>query len=272
MTTTHPLRVVLLGSGSSGNATAITDGVTTVLLDCGFSAKEVGARLDRAGIAPSSVAALLVTHEHSDHTRGVDVFVRRYAPGCTIVASAGTARAANLGAVSAVSTARCCEPQRIGTLEITPFAVSHDAAEPLGYRIDAACGSVGIATDTGVLTAQALEVLRGVELLGIESNHDVRMLERGPYPGFLKRRILSHTGHLSNEAAAAALGHLASESLSRVFALHRSTTNNTAALAEASLLRQTAALGISAPVTVVSQTELCDSSPPQSTLFEAAGR
>ena len=263
----HPLRVVFLGSGSSGNATAITDGKTTVLVDCGFSAREVSRRLAACTIDPASVSAILVTHEHTDHVRGIDVFSRNHAAECIVHASTGTRKRLTCGpAVETVAVA-CSEPFRVGNLEVTPFATSHDAEQPLGYRIDSPSDAVGIVTDTGVLTSQAREVLAGVRVLGIETNHDVPMLDSGPYPEFLKRRIRSQAGHLSNEQAATALAELASDALTHVFALHRSRTNNTADLAQAAIERQVRELGLGVSVTVARQVEPCDSCAPQTTLF-----
>lgn len=267
----HPLRVVFLGSGSSGNAAAVTDGKTTVLVDCGFSAREVSRRLAAANLDASGVTAILVTHEHSDHVKGIDVFARRYAPRCTVYASAGTRQRTGLASAVETHIVRCGEQLSIGTLTVTPFRTSHDAAEPVGYRFDASGESLGIVTDTGVLTPQALETLAGVKALGLESNHDTRMLQRGPYPAFLKRRILSSAGHLSNDDAAGALDALASDDLGLVFALHRSRTNNTAALASAALEQRLTQLGLDVPVTVVSQHEPCDSCPPQGELFGRDG-
>jgi len=268
----QPLRVVFLGSGSSGNAAAVTDGRTTVLVDCGFSAREIARRLEAACIDASGVSAILVTHEHSDHVKGIDVFARRHAPGCTVYASAGTRRRTELSAIVETHVVRCGERLEIGSLTVTPFRTSHDAAEPLGYRFDACGDSLGIVTDTGVLTPQALETLAGVKALGLESNHDAGMLERGPYPAFLKRRIRSTAGHLSNADAADALERLASDDLGLVFGLHRSRTNNTAELAAAALSERLSRLGLDVPVTVVSQNDTCDSHPPQGTLFDEGDR
>jgi len=268
MTSHQPLRVVFLGSGSSGNAAAVTDGRTTLLVDCGFSAREMTRRLTCSGIAPSGVSAILVTHEHSDHIKGIDVFVRRHAPGCTVYASAGTRRLCTLGADVDVQVVRCGDSITIGSIGVIPFRTSHDAAEPLGYRFDAGEDSLGIVTDTGVLTPHAAEALAGVNLLGLESNHDVQMLERGPYPAFLKRRIRSRSGHLSNADAADALETIASEQLVHLFALHRSRTNNTSALAATALTEKIAQLGLSTAVTVAPQGEPCDSHPAQESLFQ----
>lgn len=262
---------MVLGSGSAGNAYVITDGHTTLLVDCGFSAREVSRRMALAGLDASSVDAVFVTHEHGDHLRGLDVFCRRHARGASVYASAGTRRAGRLDELAAdVACVRCGEPVRVGDLEVLPFRVSHDAAEPLGYRVSAGSRSIGLATDTGVLTEEAFEALAGCEVLGIESNHDLEMLESGPYPAYLKRRIRSSQGHLSNDDAALALSRLAHDGLSCVFSLHRSRTNNTARLAGAQLSAGLRRLGLATEVTVASQETICDSAPPQGRLFDAA--
>lgn len=268
MQTTPRPRMVVLGSGSAGNATVITDGPTTVLIDCGFSAREISGRLRSANIDPASVSAILVTHEHGDHVRGIDVFCRRHAPETVVYASSGTRRAGLLDEKAAeVVSVVPGEPLSIGTLTVTGFRTSHDAAEPLGFRVEAAGVSLGIATDTGVLTQEATEALEGCAVLGIECNHDVSMLEHGPYPAYLKRRIRSAHGHLSNPDAADALERLASDALVHVFALHRSRTNNTPALAGFALQQRLAQLGLSVPVVVARQDEVCASAPAQESLF-----
>jgi phosphoribosyl 1,2-cyclic phosphodiesterase len=252
-----PLRVVVLGSGSSGNSTAITDGVTTVLVDCGFSARETSRRLSESGLDPTTVSAILVTHEHGDHVRGIDVFVRRHSLECRVLASEGTFHCA--GVSSEISEPiQPGETLRVGTLDVVAFNTSHDASEPVGFRVSNGFDAVGIATDTGVIGEEALEVLRGVRVLGLECNHDLRMLETGPYPFHLKRRISSAQGHLSNADAADALERLASDSLEHVIALHRSRTNNTAQLAGTALQDRVAQLDIAVRVTVSSQATPCE--------------
>lgn len=247
------LCVAVLGSGSSGNATLVSDGATTVLVDCGFSARETARRIAACGFDPNGLAALLVTHEHSDHVRGVEVFVRRFP--LPVYASAGTARAARLDAVAGGATRlRDGKPTTIGTLMVTPVATSHDAVEPLGFRFDSTLGgSVGLATDTGVLTAAAAATLRSCEILAIESNHDAVMLEKGPYPRFLKNRISSHRGHLGNDQAAEALELLGDERLRHVIALHRSAQNNRAELVAEALTSRLATLGLQAGVITAEQ-------------------
>ena len=253
MTLTSDLRVVFLGSGSGGNAVAVTDGITTVLIDCGFSAREVARRMSLVGLDADQVTAVFLTHEHSDHLRGVEVFSRRHS--CDVYATTGTRRAAGLDAMAAtVYGIVGGEETLIGTLAVVPFRTSHDAAEPVGFRVTTPGGmTFGLATDTGVLTPEAAEALADVDILGLESNHDLKMLEAGPYPGFLKRRILSPDGHLSNPDAADAVEALASNRLRRVVAVHRSDTNNTASLARRTLLARMAAIGLDVPVDVAPQ-------------------
>lgn len=262
--------MVVLGSGSAGNATAVTDGTTTILIDCGFSAREVARRMSSVGLSAGSVAAILVTHEHSDHVRGIDVFTRRHAQECRIVASRGTLGAGPLDEVLDRSdTIPVAEPFAVGSMRVVAFRTSHDAAEPLGFRIEAGDDAVGLATDTGVLTAEARETLAGCRVLAIESNHDLDMLEHGPYPYYLKRRIRSAHGHLSNPDAADAVEALACSCLRRVIAMHRSRTNNTHSLASRTLERRLMRMGLHVPVDVARQDECTDSEPPQGTLFEA---
>jgi phosphoribosyl 1,2-cyclic phosphodiesterase len=267
MSDTNQLRVVFLGSGSGGNAVAVCDGSTTLLIDCGFSAREVARRMALADLDADSVTTILLTHEHSDHLRGVEVFARRH--GCSVHATRGTRMVAGLDHLdSEVRTLIAGEELRVGSLTVLPFRTSHDAADPVGYRIQTEGGErFGLATDTGVLTPESAEALSQVDLLGLESNHDLGMLENGPYPSFLKRRIRSAQGHLSNPDAADALEALASTRLRRVFALHRSDTNNTPSLARRTLTARLEMIGLGVPVHVAPQHEPLDSLPAQASLF-----
>lgn len=261
------LRVVVLGSGSSGNATAITDGTTTVLVDCGFSARETSRRLVACGLDPNSLSALFVTHEHGDHTRGIEVFARRFP--MPVYASAGTRGAGRLDLFSEdVRTFSPGDQITVGTLRVQSFRTSHDSAQPSGYRVVARSGqSAGIATDTGVLTPEAAEALAGCELLAIESNHDSDMLDRGPYPYFLKNRIRSDQGHLANHQAGDALEKLAHDRLTHVIAMHRSAPNNTKALVISTLTERLERLGLKVAVTASEQNAPCWAGDGHGTLF-----
>ena len=253
------MRVTFLGSGSGGNCTLVSYGATSILVDCGFSAREVTSRLRALGEDPDRVRAIFVTHEHSDHSRGLRVFAKR--TGVPLMASDGTARAVNAEAHGPIEheRLRAGEPLRIGELMITPFSVSHDAREPLGFVFAALDGTrLGYASDTGVMSAEAAEAMADCDHIALEANHDLDMLASGPYPFFLKRRISSDIGHLSNGASADALEQLASDRLKQVFAIHISRTNNTPARAAAALRGRLTSIGLDVPVTAVGQdTGLC---------------
>ncbi len=227
--------VTVLGSGSQGNSIAVRCGDSTLLVDAGFSARDTIRRLDACGIDAASINAILLTHEHGDHVRGIRVLAKRL--DVPVYASPGTRRAAKLEEL--VDDPRDLQhgyAVTVGEFEVIAFRTSHDAADPVGLRFESRDGTViGIATDTGEFTPEACEALTGCTILGIESNHDIDMLTSGPYPWFLKQRILSTRGHLSNVAAAEALETVAHDGLSQVIALHLSTTNNEAPRARTAL-------------------------------------
>lgn len=246
--------IVFLGSGSKGNATLVRAGGTSVLLDCGFSGRELQRRLALAGTEPAALDAVFVTHEHSDHVTALPLLARL--EGLPVYMSRKTQQAARFG-----PRARC---QRIAiapghtvqvrALEVSAYATSHDAQEPIGFVVTLPGGiRLGLATDLGVATPAVELALAGCELLGLECNHDQDMLISGPYPWFLKRRIQSERGHLCNDAAAALLDRVASRRLQHVFALHISENNNRPELARAALERTLRARGSDAAVTTVAQ-------------------
>jgi phosphoribosyl 1,2-cyclic phosphodiesterase len=225
------MQFAALGSGSEGNGTVIRvqpgmpqGGPTTaVMLDCGFGLRECMARLDAVGLAPTELAAVLVTHEHTDHASGALSATREQAPG--------------------VDTRVVCShtPFAIGALQIVPFPVPHDAREPVQFTFSDGVRKLGILTDIGCATAHVIQVLGGCDVLVLECNHDTAMLASSAYPPSLKARIRGNFGHLSNDAAAAILAALNKERLARVFGAHLSKQNNTAQLARAALAR---ALGV----------------------------
>jgi phosphoribosyl 1,2-cyclic phosphodiesterase len=227
------MQIQILASGSSGNATIVRDGESVVLLDAGISMRRIRLGLESMGLAYDDVDAVVLTHDHSDHVSGLKM-IRKHHGRIPILASRGTADAIGLG--RGARTVRAGEAFEVGGLTFHPYPVSHDASEPLGYRFESSGGvTVGWATDLGEWNEQVAEHLEGCDMVMIEANHDVRMLARGPYPAFLKRRVASRLGHLSNAQARALLDRVASPRLSVVALGHLSGSNNTPEAAAATV-------------------------------------
>jgi phosphoribosyl 1,2-cyclic phosphodiesterase len=250
------VRFASLGSGSEGNALLVeaSSGTTTtrVLLDCGFSGKEVARRLARLNCRAEDLDAIVITHEHTDHIGSALTLARRWS--IPLHMSWGTARA--IGADEAnveLNVLWGDESVAIGDLSVMPYTVPHDAREPLQYVFsDGAC-RLGVLTDVGVSTPHITSVLSGCDALVLESNHDVEMLAASRYPPSLKARIGGTHGHLNNEAAAAILASLDRSRLRHLVAAHLSQQNNLPHLAQAALA---AVLGASAvDVVVATQAE-----------------
>lgn len=228
-----------LGSGSGGNSTLVeaSQGITTtrVLIDAGFSERELTRRLAQAGCTPADVDAIFITHEHGDHVGRSVTFARRHR--IPLVTSRGTWRAIGCEDFEAnlLSLARCGEVIALGDLELQPFAVPHDAHEPLQLCLSDGGVRLGIVTDLGCAPAAVAEALRGCHALLLECNHDEAMLRSGPYPPSLQRRILGTHGHLSNAAAADLLSRCRHAALGIVVAAHLSEKNNAPALVRATL-------------------------------------
>ncbi|MBR5540728.1 MAG: MBL fold metallo-hydrolase [Clostridia bacterium] len=221
-----------LFSGSSGNCLYIGTSTAGILIDAGVSARRIEQALCTRDIDPATIRAVFVTHEHTDHITGLRVLQKRY--HMPIYASVGTCE----GIEEAAACDSCCTAMtdivELDEFAVTAFPTSHDSRESTGFRITLRDGrNVGVATDLGIITPTVREQLRGCDLVHIESNHDVRMLENGPYPYVLKRRILSATGHLSNEACAKELPELIRHGTTRVFLGHLSRENNMPTLADA---------------------------------------
>jgi len=201
------------------------------LIDAGLSAKAIAARLALLGIAPHSINALLISHEHTDHVRGVNVWCRRF--GAQVYATGATHKAISprLGPHVHVKHFRAGEKMEIGPFCFTPFHVSHDAEEPVGFVIESSgpgrAGSrLGVVTDIGCATSLVRQRLQGLDALILESNHDLRMLMEGPYPWPVKDRIRRNHGHLSNEQSGKLLAEVAHPGLSAVVLAHLSEINN----------------------------------------------
>jgi phosphoribosyl 1,2-cyclic phosphodiesterase len=189
----------VLGSGSSGNCTFLATNRTSVLVDAGFSHREIKKRLAAVGESLSSIQAILITHEHSDHVAGV----RRLAAKCKIpVYLTAMTRAALPPKIDlpALETIAAGKSFQLGDLSIEPFTIPHDAVDPVGFRFTAEGLGVAVATDLGYLPENVKHKLHRCHCLIVESNHDLEMLRNGPYPWYVKQRVMARTGHLSNRA------------------------------------------------------------------------
>jgi len=232
------IRFRSIGSGSGGNATVVeaSSGITTtrLLVDAGFSLKELDARLARAGLAASDLDAAFVTHEHGDHIGCALALAER--EQLPLWMSRGTWRATGgFGAPATLRFARDAEPIAIGDIEVHPFTVAHDAAEPLQLRCGDGSMRLVVLTDLGSITAHMIEHVAGCDAIVLECNHDAAMLATSRYPPSLKARIGGRFGHLSNATAAEILARCASARLQHVVAAHLSRENNRPDLARTAL-------------------------------------
>lgn len=210
-----------LGSGSRGNGTLVDLGGTLILVDCGFTLKQAEARLRRLDVRPGDLAAILVTHEHSDHIGGAAALAHKYR--IPVHASWGTLRAAEGRLPGTAFDSHA--PFRIGAVEVRPVIVPHDAREPTQFVFEHAGVRIGVVSDLGHVTPFVVEQYSNLDGLFMESNYDADMLWRGRYPEPVKRRIDSALGHLSNDQAAGFLGAVAHRGL-RVAVGHVSEQNN----------------------------------------------
>jgi len=228
------VRVAVLGSGSAGNSVLVCSGETRVLVDAGFSARSLAERLEQLEISADSITAIVVTHEHGDHTRGIGVFARRHSTPLHLTAKTRAACEKLLTGDEQVVEYSPAQPFSIRALRFEPFFTVHDAADPVGVSVvcERSGLRVGIATDLGRPTAQIRHALSGCDLLVLEANHDDVMLRTGPYPASVKQRIASSHGHLSNQAAARLAVELLHPRLAGVVLAHLSRECNRPMLAE----------------------------------------
>jgi len=215
------VKVCALGSGSTGNALLVEGPEGLILVDAGLSWRELKARASRGGFSLAHLKAVVLTHEHADHVRGLETLARR---GIPVFATGGTLRALGLEGTAVVPG------MELAGLRIFPFPVSHDAAEPVGYRFECNGLRLGLATDLGQVTPEVMRHLHGCQTVVLEANHDLGMLLAGPYPWPLKTRIMGPYGHLANDAAGQALRTLQGQARAVLLA-HLSQENNTPALA-----------------------------------------
>lgn len=229
------MRFSSLGSGSEGNGLLVSAGTTHVLMDCGFGLRDTLLRLERLGVHPSQLNGIVVTHEHGDHIGGVSRLARRY--DLPVWMTHGTLRG-RTNEFSDIAKLHEISPQHvfsIGDIEITPYSVPHDAAEPVQFVFSDGARRLGVLTDIGSTTPHVEEMLNGCHALVLECNHDTSMLMEGPYPYSLKQRVSGRYGHLSNNEAAAILSKLDVSRLQHLVAAHLSSKNNTPELAAQAL-------------------------------------
>jgi phosphoribosyl 1,2-cyclic phosphodiesterase len=220
------VKFCVLGSGSKGNAIFVQSGTTAILVDGGFSGREIAQRLSRIDRDISCLKAVFVTHEHHDHICGVGVVSRRCR--VPVFANEGTYRGAGktLTKLFKRSEFETGEAVKFDGLRIRSFAISHDTADPVGFVIDDGDTSLGICTDTGIPTRLISRRLARCDALVLEFNHDPVMLKNGPYPQSLKQRVNSSQGHLSNGDGADLLNSVLHDGLRQVVLAHLSETNN----------------------------------------------
>ena len=233
------MRFASLGSGSEGNALVVQAGATTIMIDCGFGINETIRRCARLGLAPESIDAIVITHEHGDHVGGAPRFSRRFDIPVWLT----------FGTLSATEsrwdgcTLRGFDSHDaflVGDIEVQPFPVPHDAREPAQMTVTDGIRRLGVLTDVGETTAHIEATLAGCDALFLEANHCEDLLAQSAYPPSLKARISGRYGHLSNRASADLLARVAGNCLQRVVAAHLSRQNNRADLAQAAFA---AALG-----------------------------
>ena len=227
-----PVRFTILGSGSAGNCAFLEAGETRILVDAGFSLRQIRKRLAAIGRAPENLSGILVTHEHSDHVRGLSAFGEKL--GIPIYCNRPTKEALEYQLRiqcdwRLFSTGSSFD---VGDIAVDTFSVPHDAQEPVGFLLRTAEGNIGILTDLGHATKLVLERVRRAHVLVLEANHDVKMLQECPHrPWSLKQRILGRHGHLSNEAAADAAQEIISANLRHLYLGHLSRECNRPELA-----------------------------------------
>ena len=224
------MRLCSIASGSSGNCIYVGSDNTHLLVDTGISKKRIDESLAELGLCGNEIDGILITHEHSDHIQGLGVFSRKYQ-----VPIYGTK-----GTIAGIQDYKCLGKMpeglynviekdvsfNIGDLEITAFGISHDAKEPSGFRVEKGEKSVGIATDLGVYNEYIIENLKNLNGIVLEANHDIHMLEVGPYPYYLKQRVLGNQGHLSNELSGRLLCNILHDKLKYIMLGHLSKENN----------------------------------------------
>ncbi|MBP3458738.1 MAG: MBL fold metallo-hydrolase [Lachnospiraceae bacterium] len=229
------MRFMSIASGSSGNCIYVGDENTHILIDAGISKKRIEEGLNTIGLTVDDLSAVFVTHEHIDHIGGLGVLTRKcHAP---VYATKGTIngifQTSSLGKIDREQFIEIREDHclTVGDITVDSMKISHDAAQPVAYRFFKGDKKIAVATDLGMITEENEEKLKGMDAILLEANHDVNMLQVGPYPYYLKQRILGNRGHLSNENAGRLLSRIVHDDLKHIFLGHLSKENNMPALA-----------------------------------------
>ena len=225
------IRFASLGSGSRGNATLVEWSSGTLMIDCGFGLKETEQRLERLGKTPACINAILVTHEHSDHVKGVAMFSRRHR--IPVYMTPGTWKSRHFGDLPELRLIQAYESFEINGLMVRPVAVPHDAREPSQFVFEHQGRRLGILTDLGSITPHVEDHYQTLDAMVLEANHDPSMLASGPYPPSLKQRVGGSWGHLSNQQAAGFLQRMDCARLQHLVVAHISQQNNRVDLAKA---------------------------------------
>lgn len=218
------MRFASIGSGSKGNGTLISYRKTTLLVDCGFSARETEKRLQRLAMTADQLTGIVITHEHADHINGVRVLARKY--NIPVYATAGTAGCMAADLVHLVTEFSCHEHFHIDDIEVQPFPVPHDAREPSQFVFTNGQHRVGLLTDVGMTTPIIEQALSGCDALMLEANHDMDMLNNSEYSDHLKHRVSGRLGHLNNTQSAKILEKIDTSHLQHIVAMHLSEKNN----------------------------------------------
>ncbi|MBC1227142.1 MBL fold metallo-hydrolase [Listeria booriae] len=256
---TDELRFSILASGSSGNATLIETANQTILVDCGLSGKKIENLFGEVGRSMTEVDAILVTHEHVDHIKGLGVLARRYEVPIYANAKTWAAMEPSIGEINSAQKFQFDMEtvKSFGSLQVESFGVSHDAAEPMFYIFHSGKKKFVMITDTGYVSDRMKGHIANADAYLFESNHDVGMLRMGRYPWNVKRRILGDEGHVSNEDAGIAMSEVIGDATKRIYLGHLSKDNNMKDLARMSVSQTLAGEGI----IVGEQIELFDTDP-----------
>lgn len=226
------MKICTLASSSSGNCTLVSEGSTHILIDAGISLRRITTSLKHFGLLPDELAGVLVTHEHSDHINGIKMLVKYH--NTPVFAPRGVAESIYgiiPEAKNSITYFHAGTEFVLGEIAVRSFVTPHDTPESVGYRVDTDHSSLVFVTDIGCVTPTILDAALGADMAVIEANHDVRMLKTGAYPAYLKRRVLSERGHLSNDDSGQLASRLAASGTRRIVLAHLSKENNTPRLA-----------------------------------------